>query len=64
MQELSDIYDIPLKDIRVSALNVRKHDRGAEIEFLAKSIKKHGLLQPVVLRGVKGKPPFDLVSFP
>lgn len=59
------IYDVPIKHIRDVAktgLNVRRTDRDAGVDDLAKSIKKHGLLQPIVLRGEFGKPQYDLIS--
>ena len=45
------IHEIRLKDIEVSELNVRHTDKNVDIDDLAASIKVHGLLQPVVLRG-------------
>jgi len=56
-----EIYEIDLKEIEISDFNVRLTDKEAEIDDLAKSIKKHGLLQPVVLRGSYGSPPYELV---
>jgi ParB family chromosome partitioning protein len=61
MDEPKEIYEIPLKDIRVSEFNVRHTDLEIRIEDLMESIKEHGLLQPVVLRGEYGKPPYDLI---
>ena len=55
------IYDIPLREIRVASTNVRQHHRDKELEELVASIRKHGLLQPVVLEGVQGTPPYDLI---
>ena len=55
------VYYIPLKHIEVSELNVRKTSLKTEIEELAESIKKHGLLQPVVLMGRYGNPPYKLI---
>lgn len=55
------VYDIDLKDIKVSKFNVRLTDKEAEIDELAESIKKHGLLQPIVLRGSYGNPPYELI---
>jgi ParB/RepB/Spo0J family partition protein len=55
------IYDIDLKDIRISDQNVRLTDRQSGIQELAESIKKYGLLQPVVLRGAYGHPPYELI---
>ena len=59
---LNTIHPIRLKDIRISRENVRKSDETADLDELAASIKKHGLLQPVVLSGVYGNPPYELVS--
>jgi ParB family transcriptional regulator, chromosome partitioning protein len=59
---ISQIDDIPLEDIRISDDNVRLHDPEKDLEQLAESIRLHGLLQPVVLVGAKGSPPYDLIS--
>lgn len=58
------LYKVPLGDIRdveESGLNVRHRDIDVGIENLAKSIQKHGQLQPIILRGTPGKPPYDLI---
>jgi len=65
MAEDNQIHFVPLKDIRdisKTGLNVRRTDRDAGLEDLVKSIKKHGLLQPIILRGEFGKPPYDLIA--
>lgn len=59
---LGEIYDIDLKQIHVSDDNVRHHDPTKDLEELAASIKRHGLLQPVVLKGEYGKPPYELIG--
>ena len=60
--EAKQIYDIPLSDIRVSDENVRHEQADKELDDLAASIEKHGLLQPVVLRGHRDdKPPYELI---
>jgi len=59
------IHDVPIKDIRdvtKTGLNVRRTDRDAGVKDLAKSIKKHGLLQPILLRGKFGNPPYELIA--
>lgn len=54
------IYEIPLKHIRQTALNARTviDDK---IHELAESIKKYGLLQPIILRGKFGSPPYEVL---
>ena len=49
---------MPLKDIEIDDVNVRHHEPEKDLEELADSIKRHGQLQPVVLRGEYGKPPY------
>lgn len=61
-QALGAIHNIALKDIHVSDDNVRHQDPTKDLEELAASIKRHGLLQPVVLNGEYGKPPYELIS--
>jgi ParB/RepB/Spo0J family partition protein len=59
------IREVPVKDIRDPArtgLNVRQTDRDVGVENLAASIKKHKLIQPIVLRGEFGEPPYELIA--
>jgi len=59
---LSDrVHDIPLKEIDISRFNVRRTGTRVGIQELAESIQKHGLLQPVTLRGSYGNPPYELI---
>lgn len=60
--EISEIYHIPITDIDVSSDNVRISQQTVALEELAASIEIHGLLQPVVLVGEKGHPPYQLIS--
>ena len=57
-----EIYDIPLSEIHISRDNVRDHDAEKDLDELAASIEKHGLLQPVALLGEYGKAPYKLIS--
>lgn len=59
---LVQIYDIPLKEIEISEDNVRESRPGTDLEELASSIKLHGLLQPVVLKGVYGSGKYELIG--
>src|SRR5437870_5370868 len=59
---LDKIFDIPTKDIDVSDENVRVHSAFRDLDELAASIKKLGLLQPIVLLGSPGAPPYKVIS--
>jgi ParB family chromosome partitioning protein len=59
---LETIRNIPLDDIQISPDNVRHADPRKDLGELAASIARHGLLQPVVLLGEFGKPPYKLIS--
>ena len=59
--ETKEIYEIPLRDIRVSDFNVRMTRRNVRIGELTASIRKYGLLQPIILRGSYGNPPYELI---
>lgn len=57
------IHEIKLKDIEISPLNVRRSNATKDLDELAASIKKHGLLEPVVLLGSPtDQPPFQLIA--
>jgi ParB family chromosome partitioning protein len=60
--KLDRIYEIDLDEIAISSANVRHSDPRLELDELADSIKKHGLLQPVVLLGEHGHPRYKLIS--
>jgi ParB/RepB/Spo0J family partition protein len=60
--EYRKIYHVPVEDIRVSDSDVRHTDRERDVEELAGSIERHGLLQPVVLLGSpEDRPPHKLI---
>ena len=53
--------DIRLSDVEVSPENVRHEQTDKELDDLANSSEKHGLLQPSVLRGrLEGGPSYAL----
>ena len=58
----SNVYEIPLTEIEISELNVREGNKTKDLDQLADSIKQHGLMQPVVLVGTYGKPPYKLIA--
>ncbi len=61
----STIYDIPLEQIisfdNCSRCNSKSPNSQANLHELADSIKQNGLMQPVVLKGTYGHPPYDVV---
>lgn len=61
---LGTIYEVPIDQIQISQLNVRMSELSANrnLDELADSIRIHGLLQPVVLTGEYGSPPYQLIS--
>ncbi len=62
---ISEVVEISLSDISLQGANVRsdlKSPNSQEgIKELAESIKENGLMQSIVLRGVQGSPPYDVV---
>jgi len=61
--DLDTIHPIQIKEITISNDNVRGVTEAVkDLDELAASIKKHGLLQPVVLLGEFGNPPYQLIS--
>jgi ParB family chromosome partitioning protein len=59
---LNKIFDIQTKDIEVSDENIRVHSALRDLDQLAASIQKLGLLQPIVLLGSPGSPPYEVIS--
>lgn len=51
---LDQIHEIKLGDIEIDKFNVRHSNAMKDLDELAASIKKHNLLQPVVLLGSHG----------
>ena len=60
--ETQKIFEIPLSQIEISRDNVRESRPETDLDELAASIKIHGLLQPVVLKGRFGNPPYELIG--
>jgi ParB family chromosome partitioning protein len=57
------IIDVKVMDIEISPQNVRRSNATQDLDELAASIEKHGLLEPVVLRGnPNDSPPFHLIA--
>lgn len=62
---ISEVREIPLGDIQLQGANVRSDLQSPNsqegLQELAESIKVNGLMQPIVLRGTWGKPPYDVI---
>lgn len=63
--ENDHIYEVPLGDIKLEGINVRSdldtENSKKQLQELAESIREHGLMQPIVLMGEHGSPPYDVV---
>jgi len=63
--DIKEIKEISLSDIELQGVNVRTdlHTTFSKeaIQELADSINEHGLLQPIVLKGVYGNAPYDVI---
>ena len=62
---ISKVEEIEILDIKLDGANVRSDLNSPNsqegLQELADNIKVNGLLQPIVLRGVKGSPPYDVI---
>lgn len=62
---ISQVVEIQLADIKLQGSNVRSdldsQNSQENIKELADNIRVNGLLQPIILRGTFGKPPYDIV---
>lgn len=56
------IYEIKIEDIELSDKNVRHSNPLKDLDELTASIKKHGLLKPVVMLGRYGQLPYELIA--
>lgn len=59
---LEQIHEVEIKDIKLSHDNVRLSHARKDLDELAASIARHGLLQPIVLIGTPDRPPYQLIS--
>jgi ParB family transcriptional regulator, chromosome partitioning protein len=64
--KISEIKEISLSDITIAnSINVRSDlsspNSKENLEELAANIEQNGLMQPIVLRGIEGHPPYDVV---
>jgi len=56
-----EIYEIEVDRIDISENNVRKHAASVNLQELADSIRKHGQLQPIMLRGEIQDPRYEVI---
>ena len=54
LNEGGRVVDVPIKKIRRNNKQPRTKFEDSEIEALAASIKKHGVIQPIVLKAEEG----------
>lgn len=63
--EIAEISDVKLSDIKLEGVNVRTDmntvNSQENLKELAESIKVNGLMQPILLKGIEGKPPYDVI---
>ncbi|MCW3102699.1 MAG: ParB/RepB/Spo0J family partition protein [Bacteroidetes bacterium] len=63
--DISNVIEIRISDIKLDGANVRSDLNSPNsqegLQELADNIKINGLLQPIVLRGVQGAPPYDVI---
>lgn len=63
--DLSKVVDVQMDEIELKGVNVRSdldsQNSQEGLKELAENIKLNGLLQPIVLRGEFGKPPYDVI---
>lgn len=62
--QIGEVKNVRLEDIRIegnvrSDLNSKNSQEG--LTELAESIEANGLMQPIVLRGIEGNPPYDVI---
>lgn len=62
--QIGEVKNISLSDIEIegnvrSDLNSKNSQEG--LDELAESIEANGLMQPIVLRGIEGSPPYDVI---
>ncbi len=63
--DITQVYQVPIGDIQVGDHNVRTDLSSPQsqegIIELAENIRLNGLLQPIVLKGVWGQPPYNVI---
>lgn len=63
--EITDIVEVNIDDIELKGVNVRTDldtpNSQENLKELAESIRVNGLMQPILLRGEFGNPPYDVI---
>lgn len=63
--DISNVVEVKISDIKLDGANVRSDLESPNsqegLQELADNIKVNGLLQPIVLRGTLGAPPYDVI---
>lgn len=62
---ITDVIEVPMEDIHIQNVNVRSDldspNSVENLKELAENIRVNGLLQPIVLHGEYGNPPYDII---
>jgi ParB family chromosome partitioning protein len=53
---------VPIELVRPNSKNPRKHFSDAELDDLANSIRERGIIQPIIVRQVRGADTFEIVA--
>src|SRR6476646_6100416 len=53
---------VPIENLRANPRNPRKHFSDAELAELASSIAERGIIQPIVVRSVRGTDTFEIIA--
>ena len=63
--DISKVLEVPMSDVELKGINVRTDldtpNSQESLKELAESIRINGLMQPIILRGEYGKPPYDVI---
>ncbi|MGZ5896730.1 MAG: ParB/RepB/Spo0J family partition protein [Xanthobacteraceae bacterium] len=53
---------VPIEHIRANAKNPRKNFSDAELDELANSVRERGIIQPIIVRQIRGSEDFEIIA--